>query len=473
MTGTPAVPGAITVTALTGSELVPIATVGPMVAQTTTGDIAALAVTDTPFVSTNITTAGNGTLTSASLIGDVIVRSGPSAAFTDATDTAANIIAAFPSAAPVGAANEVLIKNSTAYPMTLSAGLNVTLPATFIIPPFSTGWYAVQIASATAVTILHLGTSSIATGSNITSPASTALNTVGNGTILAASGFTSGITTRGGTQTAAFSDTTDTAAAIIAGCVQLVGKIGTSFVYYYVNATTWPATIGGGNGVTVSGITVVPAGMTVGYLITYTAAATLTMVGIGVTQNASGAYALAGSTSGEITVQAAAIAGQNTITLPAVTGTAAMTSGADLWIGDISRCTTELDKTTDTTLANVVGLVQTVAVGTYYFEIDLTGTAGASGGWKVAFNYTTAVLSALNATGYAFTAAAVAVQATTTTTTQTSLISDTAAVIGARIVGTMIVTTGGTVQLQFAQNASNGTASSIYVGSTMKFIRIA
>lgn len=134
--------------------------------------------------------------------------------------------------------------------------------------------------------------------------------------------------------------------------------------------------------------------------------------------------------------------------------------------------TTELDKTSDATLANVVGLVQTVVPGTYKFSIHLAGTAGASGGWKVAFNYTTAVLSSIESTGYAYTASAVAVTHTTTTTTQTSLIATTAANIAGDIEGTMVVTTGGTVQLQFAQNASNGSASSIYVGSYMQLTRI-
>ena len=133
---------------------------------------------------------------------------------------------------------------------------------------------------------------------------------------------------------------------------------------------------------------------------------------------------------------------------------------------------TQLDKTSDATLANVVGLSQTVVPGTYKFTIHLAGTAGASGGWKVAFNYTTAVLGSIESTGYAYTASAVALTHTTTTTTQTSLIATTAANIAGDIEGTMVVTTGGTVQLQFAQNASNGTASSIYVGSYMQFTRI-
>ena len=143
--------------------------------------------------------------------------------------------------------------------------------------------------------------------------------------------------------------------------------------------------------------------------------------------------------------------------------------------GDTAFCGTQLDKTTDTTLANLVGLdaIALVAGATYDFEINLAGTANASGGWKVAFNYTNSLtLTSLEATGQAFTAAAVAVQHTTTTTTQTALISSTAAVISGRITGRLVVNAAGTLVVQFAQNASNGSASSIYVGSKARFTRV-
>lgn len=141
--------------------------------------------------------------------------------------------------------------------------------------------------------------------------------------------------------------------------------------------------------------------------------------------------------------------------------------------GNTVRCTTQLDKTTSATLANIVGLVQTVVPGTYEFEIHLTGVATANGGMKAAFKYTTAVASVINASAYAFTASAVAVAQATTATDQASILASTTAIIGVIIKGTVVVTTGGTMQLQFAQNASHSDTSSIYVGSTMKFTRIA
>lgn len=108
----------------------------------------------------------------------------------------------------------------------------------------------------------------------------TALSTVGAGTITAA-GITGKFTQRTGAQvSAAFTDTTDTANAIIAALPASAGT-GTSFVYNYMNSTNAPATIAGGSGVTISVITVVPPNSFARWLITYTATSTLTMVGVG------------------------------------------------------------------------------------------------------------------------------------------------------------------------------------------------
>ncbi len=139
---------------------------------------------------------------------------------------------------------------------------------------------------------------------------------------------------------------------------------------------------------------------------------------------------------------------------------------------DTVFCTGAFSQATSATLAAVTGLVVTVVPGTYRFYINLSGTAGASGGIKAAFKYTTTALTSLEATGRAFTASAVVVQHTTTTTDETSLIASTTAAISTVIEGRMVVSTGGTVQLEAAQNASDGTATTIAVGSSMTFTRI-
>lgn len=287
----------------------------------TTAQIAALASTETSFVSTSITTAVGGVLTGAGLAGDQIVRTGPTAAFSDATDTAANIVAAFPGGSAAGS-NIVEIKNATAFTQTITAGTGVTLPPTVIIPPYSVGKYAVIPTTATALTLTHLDTTPIATGAVLTASALTAISTVGAGTITAAS-FVFGLTARSGAQSfTAFTDTTDTAVAIIAACANLVNKIGTSFTYRYVNNTNAAATITGGVGVTVSGVTVVPANAWADFLISYTVAATLTMVGTAVGYFPStGTYINNGASA--VTVSNTAVTANSTIvfTLKTVGGT--------------------------------------------------------------------------------------------------------------------------------------------------------
>ena len=110
-----------------------------------------------------------------------------------------------------------------------------------------------------------------------TSEIITAINTVGAGSLTAAAIL--GMTiARGGTQVAIFTDTTVSAATIIAALPPSAG-IGTSFEVVYNNNTSYTATIAGGSGVTVSGITSVYPNGWVTYLLTYTAANTITMVG--------------------------------------------------------------------------------------------------------------------------------------------------------------------------------------------------
>lgn len=147
---------------------------------------------------------------------------------------------------------------------------NITAPTSDMIVPLATT--DPRSAQAT-LAVLNAYFSGLSNNTSIV-----ALNTVGAGTITAAS-IIAGVVARGGTQSAtAFADTTATAAAIIA--LMPNATIGQAFEFLYQNNTDSPATIGGGTGVTVSGITVVPAHTTARYLVTYTAANTVTMVGL-------------------------------------------------------------------------------------------------------------------------------------------------------------------------------------------------
>lgn len=271
----PAVPGAINVSQpLTGKEIIAIATSGPQSAQTTTAAIAALASTFDNDVPTNVTATVGTTLTAAALLTGLINRSGPTAAFTDTTDTAAAITALVnPPNYPVSF--YIDIKNTTAFPETIQGGTGVSFSSSPVIPANSIAEFLVVLNSASSVTFNHVF-SVLLTSMN--PEAAVALTTVGAGTITG-QGIATQLTTRSGAQTGTpFTDTTDIAANIIAAQPNV--HIGASWEYVYQNNTNAPSTIQGGSGVTVSGITVVPPSMSARYLVTYTATSTITIVGL-------------------------------------------------------------------------------------------------------------------------------------------------------------------------------------------------
>lgn len=241
-------------------------------AQTTTAAIAGLASSFQNDSPTAITATTGTTFTAAQLLTGLINRTGPTANFTDTTDTAANIVAAL--GGVVGQSFYIDIKNATAFTETLAGGTGITFSSSSVILPNSIAEFLVTITSATAAVFNHVFTTAI---SPLVSETSTSLATVGAGTITGA-GIVGGLVVRSGSQSnTAFTDTTDTAANIIAA--QINAHIGISWLFTYQNSTNVPATITGGTGVTVSGTTVVPANTAVCYLITYTAANTITMQG--------------------------------------------------------------------------------------------------------------------------------------------------------------------------------------------------
>lgn len=171
-------------------------------------------------------------------------------------------------------------------------------------------------------------------------------------------------------------------------------------------------------------------------------------------------------------------AGNLTITgggSPAITGgtiTGATLSGNI--VTDIKRTSASVTVNTSATYVDVTGLLFTVVPGTYRFSLRLPSTvASGTGGIKYAFHYTTTVVSVLEATSRGTTSAAIAVQHTTTVTDVADLFSQAAVVIYAEVDGTMVVTTGGTVQVQMAQNTSNGSNTIALIGGTAEFTRIA
>lgn len=132
-----------------------------------------------------------------------------------------------------------------------------------------------------------------------------------------------------------------------------------------------------------------------------------------------------------------------------------------------SRVSSQFDKT-NTTLANVTGLTASVVAGKVYkFEANLYFDADATGGSKFAIAGTATATAII----YHVDEICDATNAFTINSRQTALAGSagqagcTAGVT--KITGTITVNAGGTLTVQFAQNASNGT-SSVLVGSTFK-----
>lgn len=74
-----------------------------------------------------LTTAGAGVLLAQLLAGGLIYRTGPAAAATDTTDTAANIEASFGSGLDIGDTRLIAYSNQTGQVITIAGGTGVTL----------------------------------------------------------------------------------------------------------------------------------------------------------------------------------------------------------------------------------------------------------------------------------------------------------------------------------------------------------
>ena len=135
--------------------------------------------------------------------------------------------------------------------------------------------------------------------------------------------------------------------------------------------------------------------------------------------------------------------------------------------------TSTLTKTSDTALATVPGLSQTLTAGkTYNCQGKLTGVSGASGGIKVAL-VATASLSATSTTWTGFTwSGTTAVAQTTVTALGSNIAANTAVYSDMYINGSIVVNAGGTINVQAAQNVSDGTATTVLQGSTFSCVRV-
>lgn len=127
--------------------------------------------------------------------------------------------------------------------------------------------------------------------------------------------------------------------------------------------------------------------------------------------------------------------------------------------------------TSNTTLAQVGSAFNLVAGGQYIFDIYLSLSANVSGGVKLAFGGT-ATASLLSADTWAYNTTTVAAQGNITSLAS-NLVALTGALTTVNITGSLIAATAGTLFLQFSQNASFATATTINAGSNFWIDRLA
>lgn len=129
--------------------------------------------------------------------------------------------------------------------------------------------------------------------------------------------------------------------------------------------------------------------------------------------------------------------------------------------GLAARNSAQFDVTSSTTLVNVTGLTRNVEAGrTYGFRAYLQTTANVAGGVKFAVAGT-ATATAISYEGVLEAAAALVAQTRATALATTVCASTTTTAGTCEIQGVIQVANAGTLTIQFAQNASTGTASSV------------
>lgn len=223
-----------------------------------------------------VTATVGATLTGAQIVGGIITRTGPTAAFSDTTDTAANIIAAMASQT-IGNSWALRLNNNTAFPETILAGSGVTLSGLTIVPANSWAEFQMTYSAAGAVTmygfqagaLVNLPATKYTTGA-LTAATLTAAQIAGAAfTVLNNSGNTPG------TQTLP-------AAAVLFAAIPNC-QVGTSYILRLLNAGSGTETLAADAGatITVTGHTSITTLTGVDYIITFTSATAATCQSIG------------------------------------------------------------------------------------------------------------------------------------------------------------------------------------------------
>ena len=217
-----------------------------------------------------LTTNGAGTILAATIVGGDLLRTVPTTAFTDTSDTAANIIAAL-HGATIGQSWEWTYQNQTSTTATLAGGSGATLAAT--VPPASWARFIVTYTAANTVTftLINTGPLAVMPGAQYTSISS------GNGTLtgaqVAGANYVA-LVTSGATAL-----TTPTAANILAAIPN--GVVGVSYVLRIVNTNGGTLTITADASVTATGTLTLSTNTFRDWVVTIATATTATMKQIG------------------------------------------------------------------------------------------------------------------------------------------------------------------------------------------------
>lgn len=137
-----------------------------------------------------------------------------------------------------------------------------------------------------------------------------------------------------------------------------------------------------------------------------------------------------------------------------------------------ARNSSAFAKTSDTTLANITGLTRNVeASRAYAFRAVLETTAAATGGVKFAVSGT-ATATSINYEGLLYNGAAVVAQTRSTALDGVVCAVTNATAATCVIEGVIVVNAAGTLTVQFAQNASDGGASTVLINQYLQLIPI-
>ena len=244
---------------------------------------APFAFIDTPSV------ASVGTvLTGTAISGGYIIRSGPTAAFTDTTDTAANIISALNliGSVPVGFSSALTIKNNTNFVESLSAGSNVsfsgTLNANPSIAPNCEAFFLVTPASANSVGLALSAMGNGTTGINQTQY--TAISNTANTLLTSAQMAGGALTTINmtGALGSSASLSTATAASLLPSIPNVT--IGTSYALRIINSSTgaFAWNLAANTGISISGTASISQNTWRDFYVTVNSASSVALQSIGV-----------------------------------------------------------------------------------------------------------------------------------------------------------------------------------------------